>query len=129
MSWWPWLLASAGATLVLYALLLATLAYAGRREAARAIAGLIPDCIVLFRRLVADPRVPRRTKLLVAALIGYRALPIDLVPDFVPLVGALDDVVVAAVVLRSILRATGPELLREHWPGPPSSLSVLQQLA
>jgi uncharacterized membrane protein YkvA (DUF1232 family) len=62
---------------------------------------------------------------LLVGLIGYLAMPIDLVPDFIPVAGQLDDAILVALVLRSLLRATGPELAREHWPGPPASLDVL----
>jgi uncharacterized membrane protein YkvA (DUF1232 family) len=93
------------------------------------LAGFIPDCIVLFRRLLGDDRVPRRRKLLLFALIGYLAMPIDLVPDFIPVAGQLDDAIMVALVLRSVLRAGGPDLLRDHWPGPPSSLNAITRLA
>jgi uncharacterized membrane protein YkvA (DUF1232 family) len=97
----------------------------GRREQARALAGFVPDALVLVGRLLRDPRVPRRRKLLLGALFGYLALPFDLVPDFVPVVGHLDDAVVAVVVLRRVLRGSGESLLRRHWPGPEASLRVL----
>jgi uncharacterized membrane protein YkvA (DUF1232 family) len=129
MSWWQALSIAAVTALALYAALVVVLIVAGRRQDARALAGFIPDCIVLFRRLLGDDRVPRRRKLLVGALIGYLAMPIDLVPDFIPVAGQLDDAIVVALVLRSLLRAGGPELLREHWPGPPSSLDVISRLA
>jgi uncharacterized membrane protein YkvA (DUF1232 family) len=77
---------------------------AGRREDARALAGFVPDCVVLFTRLLRDKRLPRRHKLLVAALIPYLALPFDLIPDFVPVAGQLDDAVLVAFVLRRIVR-------------------------
>ena len=129
MTWWQWLLIAAGVTFVIYVALVAVLVLAGRRQDARALAGFIPDCIVLFRRLLADERVPRRHKLLLGALIGYLAMPIDLIPDFIPVAGQLDDAIVVTVVLRTVLRAGGPELLREHWPGPASSLNALTRLA
>ena len=129
MTWWQWPLIAAGVTLAIYAAFVAALIIAGRRRDARALAGFIPDCIVLFRRLLADDRVPRRSKLLLAALIGYLAMPIDLIPDFIPVAGQLDDAIIVALVLRSVLRAGGPGLLREHWPGPPSSLNALTRLA
>lgn len=80
-------------------------------------------------RLLGDDRLPRSSKLLLAGLIGYLAMPFDLVPDFIPVAGQLDDAIVVAIVLRSVLRAGGPELLGEHWPGPRTSLHVLERLA
>jgi len=96
--------------LALYALFVAVLVVAGRREAARALARFVPDCIILFRRLLADPRVPRRSKLVLAALIGYLALPFDLVPDFIPVAGYLDDAVIVAFVVRQ--ETTAPTEVR-----------------
>ena len=129
MTWWQWILIAAGATLAIYAALVAALVLAGRRQDARALAGFIPDCIVLVRRLLADERVPRRLKLLLAVTIGYLALPIDLIPDFIPVVGQLDDAIIVALVLRSVIRSGGPQLLREHWPGPQVSLHAVTRLA
>ena len=120
---------TAAASLVLYTTFVVALILAGRRQDARALAGFIPDCIVLFRRLLRDRRVPRRRKLLLAALIGYLAMPIDIVPDFIGVAGQLDDAIIVALVLRSVLRAGGPQLLREHWPGPPASLNAISRLA
>jgi len=129
MTGWQWLLLAAAAILTVYAVLVAALILAGRRQDARAIAGFIPDCIVLFRRLLSDNRVPRRSKLLLTALVGYLAMPFDLIPDFIPVAGQLDDAIIVALVLRSVLRAGGPQLLQEHWPGPASSLDALTRLA
>jgi len=124
-----WLLVAALGTLLLYGPLVAALVLAGRREAARAVAGFLPDCVVLFRRLVGDGRVPRRHKLLLVATAGYLAVPIDLVPDFIPVAGQLDDAIIVALVLRALLRAVAPGLVEEHWPGPPTSLAVVLRLA
>lgn len=88
-----------------YAAFLAWLLLNGRRQDARALAGFVPDCIVLFRRLLADERVPRSRKLLIVAATGYLAMPFDLVPDFIPVAGQLDDLLVVALVLRSVLRS------------------------
>jgi uncharacterized membrane protein YkvA (DUF1232 family) len=129
MSGWAWLLVGAGAFALLYLLFVAALLVAGRRESARALAGFIPDCIVLSSRLLRDPRVPRRKKALLLALAGYLALPFDLVPDFVPVAGQLDDAVIVALVLRSLLRGGGEPVVREHWPGPESSLALVLRLA
>jgi Protein of unknown function (DUF1232) len=123
-----WSLVGVGALLFLYAALVLALVIAGRRESARAVAGFIPDCIVLCGRLLGDPSVPRRKKALVVALAGYLALPFDLVPDFIPVAGQLDDAVIVALVLRSLLRGGGEPLVREHWPGPETSFALVLRL-
>ena len=124
-----WLVVGAASLVVVYGAFVAALVLAGRRQAARALARFIPDCIVLVRRLLADPRVPRRHKLLLGALLGYLALPFDLVPDFIPVAGQLDDAIVVAVVLRTVLRASGPAMVSEHWRGPRMTLSVILRFA
>jgi len=118
-----------GAVALIYALAILALVRAGKRPEAKALARAIPDLGVLVAALLRDPRVPRRHKLALGALALYLAFPIDLVPDFIPVAGQLDDVIIAAWVLRRLLRAAGPGLLDEHWPGPPESLSVLARLA
>ena len=129
MSLVEWLLVGAVAVLLLYLLSVGALVLVGRRTEARALAGFIPDCLVLLRRLLADHRIPRRRKLVLLALVGYLSLPFDLVPDFIPVAGQLDDVIVAAVALRYVLRAGGSDLLREHWPGPDASLDAVIRIA
>lgn len=129
MTGWQWLLIAAFSTLVLYSAFIAWLLIAGRRQDARALAGFIPDCLVLFRRLLTDERVPRRRKALLVAMIVYLAMPFDLVPDFIPVAGQLDDAIIATVALRLVLRGGGADLIREHWPGPPVSLSAVLRLA
>lgn len=123
-----WLLAALLAGVALYAACVLWLLSVGRRQDARALAGFIPDCIVLFRRLLGDERVSRRGKALLVVTVGYLALPFDLVPDFIPVVGQLDDAIIVAAALRTVLRAGGAALIREHWPGPPASLDVLNRL-
>jgi uncharacterized membrane protein YkvA (DUF1232 family) len=115
--------------LVVYSLFVVALIVAGRGQDVRAVAAFIRDSIVLLRRLVGDPRVSRRHKLILGALIGYLALPFDLVPDFIPVAGHIDDAVAVALALRVVLRGSGAELLREHWPGPESSLAVVLRLS
>ena len=129
MTLWSWLLIGAGVTVVLCAALVIWLVRAGRRADARALVGFVPDCVVLFRRLLEDERVPRGSKLLLGAMLVYLAMPFDLVPDFIPVAGQLDDLLVVVMALRTVLRSGGPELLSEHWPGPPTSLNALLALA
>lgn len=129
MPAWTWLLVGVGIFLAAYLGFIAALLLAGRRAQARALATFIPDCAVLLRRLLSDPRVPRRRRALLVALVAYLAMPLDLVPDFIPVAGQLDDAILVALVLRSILRAGGGDLVREHWPGPPESLAVVLRLA
>ncbi len=120
-----WPLTALGVLLLSYAALIVGLIISGRRQHVRAVAGFVPDCVALFRRLIGDARVPRHSKLLLGACLGYLAMPIDLVPDFVPIAGQLDDAIVVALALRAVLRAAGPHLLAEHWRGPQSSLTGL----
>ena len=123
----PVLIAAASAALAYVAFILFLLAW-GRTEDARAWAGFVPDCVVLFKRLLADGRVSRGRKLLVAALLGYLVMPIDLVPDFIPVAGQLDDALIAALVLRAVLRGAEPGIVRKHWPGPAASLGLMLRL-
>ena len=127
MAWWGWLLVGIGVLAVVYAAFVVALVLLGRRGDARAMATFIPDCIVLVSRLARDQRVPRRRKLLLFALAGYLAMPFDLVPDFIPVAGLLDDAVLVTFVLRRVVQAN-PSLVQEHWPGPRSSLALLLRL-
>ena len=129
MSWWEWLLVAVAVLLVLWAALVSWLYAAGRRTDARALATFIPDCIVLVARLLRDERVPRRSKALLVGLAAYLALPFDLVPDFIPVAGQLDDAIIVAFVLRHLVRASGTAIVCEHWPGPERSLDVLLRVA
>lgn len=128
MNWQLWALTLLGGLVLVWIVAVLFLLFAGRRTQARALAGFIPDCIVLVGRLLHDPRVSRRRKLLLALTIGYLSLPFDLVPDFIPVVGQLDDAIVVALALRALLRGGDEQLLREHWPGPESSLDLLLRL-
>jgi uncharacterized membrane protein YkvA (DUF1232 family) len=112
---------------LVWAAVVLSFVFAGRRGTARALAGFIPDCVILVGRLLRDPRVPRRRKLLLAATAGYLALPIDLVPDFIPVAGQLDDAILVAFVIRHLLR-TDEQMVRELWPGPEQSLELLLRL-
>lgn len=89
---------------------------------------LLPDIVRLVRRLVADRTIPRRTRWLIWALLVYLVLPIDLIPDFVPVLGYADDAIIASLVLRRVIRRAGMAKVEEHWPGTPEGLDSLQRL-
>ena len=123
-----WILIVLAGGLLAYLGAVLALVVVGRRSDARAVAGFVPDCLVLCRRLLADSRVPRRHKVLLAGLVGYLASPLDLIPDFIPVIGQLDDVLIAAVVLRTVRRGVRRSIVRQHWPGPPQSLRVVERI-
>jgi uncharacterized membrane protein YkvA (DUF1232 family) len=123
------LLIAAGAVVALYGAAVLALVIAGRRSDAAALARFVPDCVVLVRRLLGDPGVPRRARLALAALLLYLVSPIDLVPDFVPVAGQLDDAILLALVLRRLLRSAGPAIMVAHWPGPERSLAIVLRAA
>jgi uncharacterized membrane protein YkvA (DUF1232 family) len=83
---------------------------------------LLPQLAGLVARLAGDGRAPRRVKVVLAGLAVYLASPVDLIPDFIPGVGYLDDVVLVAIVLDGLLNHVDREILLEHWPGDPASL-------
>jgi uncharacterized membrane protein YkvA (DUF1232 family) len=89
---------------------------------------LLPDLIRLIKRLAADPATPRGVRIRLALLLGYLALPFDLIPDFVPVLGYADDAIIVALVLRSATRSAGPDALAKHWPGTPEGLAALNRL-
>lgn len=105
------------------------LVLAGRGTAARELARLLPNLAHLFRGLIADPRVPLRAKVALAVASVWIASPIDLVPEFIPVAGPLDDAIVAALVLRYVLHTSGPGILADHWRGDPATLRAILRLA
>lgn len=91
----------------------------------RDLAGFLPACLTLVRRLWRDPRVPRRAKLAVGFAGLWVLSPVDLIPEFLPVIGPLDDVVVVALALRYAARRVPPEILFAAWPGQPRLLERL----
>lgn len=87
------------------------------RDTLKELALFLPNFVVLLKRLLADPRVPRKSKLILGGTVLYLVSPVDVVPDFVPGLGQLDDVVVALLALHSILNRVDAEIVVEHWPG------------
>jgi uncharacterized membrane protein YkvA (DUF1232 family) len=98
------------------------------RTSVRDATRLLPDTLRLVRRIAADATLPRRTRWLVGLLLLYLASPVDIVPDFVPVIGYADDAIVTAFVLRHVIRRAGPGKLAEHWPGSPDGLATLARL-
>jgi uncharacterized membrane protein YkvA (DUF1232 family) len=90
---------------------------------------LLPDTIRLLKRLATDRSLPRGVRVRLWLLFAYLALPIDLVPDFLPVIGYADDAIIVAAVLRSVVRKAGPDAVRRHWPGTEDSLAGLWRLA
>lgn len=90
---------------------------------------LLPDLLRALRRMAADRTVPAPVRWKLALLIAYLLLPFDLIPDFLPVIGQADDVIVLALVLRSAVRSAGADSLRRHWPGSQAGLAVVERLA
>jgi uncharacterized membrane protein YkvA (DUF1232 family) len=88
----------------------------------------LPDIVRLARNLLADPRTPRRYRVALVVLIAWILSPIDLLPEFLPGIGPLDDIVAAAVILGWVGRGTGPARLRELWPGDAVGFDVVARL-
>jgi uncharacterized membrane protein YkvA (DUF1232 family) len=131
--WWHTIAGVAAGLLLLYgALLLVMWRYTrrhpesvGMREAMR----LLPDLLRLIRRLAGDSSIGPGVRIRLVLLLAYLASPIDLVPDFIPVLGYADDAIVVAFVLRSVIRAAGPDALDRHWPGSPDGLRLVLRLA
>jgi uncharacterized membrane protein YkvA (DUF1232 family) len=90
---------------------------------------LLPDVVRLLSRLARDSTLPRGVRVRLWALLAYLALPIDLVPDFIPVVGYADDAILVAATLRSVAKLAGASALARHWPGTPQGLAAVQRLA
>jgi len=104
------------------------LVIAGRRTHAKELALLIPNLLSLLRGLIHDPRVGRFDKFLLVVAVAWVASPIDLIPEFIPVFGPLDDVVVVALILRRLVRHAGPELVSDHWRGDPDLMRKILKL-
>jgi uncharacterized membrane protein YkvA (DUF1232 family) len=124
------LVALLGALLVSWLALIAVLWFARPNDrSAREGIRLLPDVVRLVRRLATDPSTARGVRIRLWLLLAYLAFPIDLVPDIVPVIGYADDVVIVALVLRSVVRRAGPDGIRRHWPGSEAGLATLWRVA
>ncbi len=111
------LLIALGIVVTIWVVAIAALWFFGRKIAAKQLARAIPDLVALCRGLVSDPRVPLGSKLLVGGALVWVLSPIDLVPEFIPLLGPLDDVIVVGLVLRHLIKRAGVGVVQEHWRG------------
>jgi uncharacterized membrane protein YkvA (DUF1232 family) len=130
--WWQLLIGVVGGLLLLWLALITLLWRANRssptqvcsREALR----LLPGVVRLLRRLAADRSLPRGVRVRLGLLLAYLLVPIDLVPDFIPVVGYADDAIIVALALRFVVRRAGREALIRHWPGTTAGLHIMEQL-
>ena len=90
---------------------------------------VLPDLVGLVRRLAGDGALPRSTRVTLGLLVAYLVFPIDVVPDFIPVLGYADDAIVVAFALRRVVRIAGAEALERHWRGSPGGLAVVRRLA
>ena len=89
---------------------------------------IVPDTVRLLRALARDPTVPKGVRRRLSLAVIYLALPIDLVPDFIPVVGYADDVIIVGLVLRSVVKRAGPDAVAKHWPGTEDGLALMKRL-
>jgi len=127
-DWWMIAVSIVAAVAVIWlilavALLLAKPKGVGMRDVLR----LLPDLVRLVEHLATDPEMPRRIRIALALVLAFMASPIDVIPDFIPVIGMADDVVLVALVLRWITRTVGPAALTKHWPGTPEGLNAVRR--
>jgi uncharacterized membrane protein YkvA (DUF1232 family) len=98
------------------------------RQMAKDAVLMLPNLVKLLGRLLKDPRVPRRSKILLGASLAYVLSPIDFLPEFIPVVGLLDDIFLLAFALNHLIERAGDELVVEHWDGPQDILGMIQSV-
>jgi len=132
MEWWQVLISVLGGFLLLWLVLIGALLWIsrGRAEKIKLVDALRlgPDVVRLIRRLASDPTVPRGVRIWLLVLLVYLLLPIDLVPDFIPVIGYADDAIIVALVLRFATRHAGADAVERHWPGTPQGLQAVRAL-
>jgi uncharacterized membrane protein YkvA (DUF1232 family) len=124
-----WLLIAGLVVVVVWLVAVVVLLFLGRKTLARELITLLPNLARLFRGLLGDERVPRSSKALLVLGGLWLASPIDLIPEFLPGIGAIDDALVAGLVLRHVVKRAGPDVVRDHWRGDPRTITVLLRAA
>lgn len=128
-GWWAPALAIVGGVFLLWGALVAVLwaqqRRMGRSTNWRQAMRLVPDVIRLLHSLVRDPTIPRVVRWALLGLLGYLLLPIDLIPDVIPVLGIADDVIIAALVLRFAIHRAGIPVISQHWSGTADGLQSI----
>lgn len=130
--WWKSLIGAALGLLLIWLALIAALLFAGRRyprPGLREMLRLLPDLLRLLTRLAGDRSLPRTVRVRLWLLLAYLAMPIDLIPDFLPVIGYADDAIIVALALRSVARRAGLPAVEQHWPGTPGGLDAVLRAA
>jgi uncharacterized membrane protein YkvA (DUF1232 family) len=128
-SWWGLVIGAVAALLLAWIVLVVVAAAARPRGGLLAEAlRILPDLLRLVRRLAADKALPRGVRIRLGLLLAYLAMPIDLIPDFIPVLGYADDAIIATAVLRSVVRQAGIQAVRKHWPGTDDGFAALSRL-
>jgi uncharacterized membrane protein YkvA (DUF1232 family) len=128
--WWDLLIGLAAAMLLVWLVLVVVLFVARPRGGLlREALRVLPDVLRLVRRLAADKSLPRAVRIRLGLLLVYLAFPIDLIPDFVPVIGYADDAIIVTAVLRNVIRHAGIDAVRAHWPGTDDGFAAVVRLA
>lgn len=125
---WKIALGAGLGVVVVWLALIVVLLMAGRRYERPSLGEmlrLLPDLIRLLKRLATDASLPRGVRVRLWLLLAYLAVPIDLIPDFIPVIGYADDAIIVALALRSVARRAGAQTLHHHWPGSPAGLAAV----
>jgi uncharacterized membrane protein YkvA (DUF1232 family) len=127
--WWDVAIGVAAALLLAWLALIIMLAIVRPRGGLlREALRILPDVLRLVRRLAADQNLPRGVRVRLGLLLAYLAIPIDVIPDFVPVLGYADDAIIATAVLRGVVRRAGIDAVRAHWPGTDDGFTALVRL-
>lgn len=127
--WWDLAIGVAAALLLTWlALVVALVVVRPRGSLLREALRVLPDVLRLVRRLAADKDLPRGVRVRLGLLLVYLAVPIDLIPDFIPVLGYADDAIIVVWVLRAVVRRAGIDAVRAHWPGTEDGFAVVVRL-